>query len=163
MRGWKEAHRQGEDWTYGFPYYVRQLPLELFPWKPNKLKLLHQVHMVISYASDPKPLSSSGEGLNWKGTLSFRKLPYWKVFLFFPLPSHAKSQFLILKAFQNPVQDCKPSEEINIQKTRHQWPCKQNPNLNMKLRIQQIYKYNIHIGYDIFCWKLSLVENCLFC
>jgi len=23
----------------------------------------------------------------------------------------------------------------------------------MKLRIQQIYKSNIHIGYDTFCWK----------
>jgi hypothetical protein len=30
------------------------------------------------------------------------------------------------------------------------------PKLNMKLRIQQIYKYNIHIGYDMFCWKLCL-------
>jgi hypothetical protein len=28
----------------------------------------------------------------------------------------------------------------------------------MKLRIQQIYKSNIHIGYNIFCWKFSLIE-----
>jgi hypothetical protein len=61
-----------------------------------------------------------------------------------------------------PVQDSKPSEEIKNEKTHHQQPCKQNPKLNMKLRIQQIYKYNIHIGCNIFCWKLSLVENCLF-
>ncbi len=109
--------------------------------------------MVISYASDPKPLPSSGGGLKFKGNFSFQKTTILKGFFFFfpPPSSHAKSQFLILKAFQNPVQDCKPSEETKSQKAHHQQACKQNPILNMKLRIQQIYKYNIHIGYNIFC------------
>jgi hypothetical protein len=35
VRGWKVN-------LTDFPNMLHQLPLELFPWKPNKLKLLHQ-------------------------------------------------------------------------------------------------------------------------
>jgi hypothetical protein len=42
VRGWKEAHRQAErqgGWIYGFPYYVTQLPLELFPTKAQQTEI----------------------------------------------------------------------------------------------------------------------------
>jgi len=145
-------------WIYGFPYYVRQLPLELFPWKPNKLKLLHQVHRVISWASDPKPLPSSGGGLKLKGNFIFQGTTILKVCFFGGSHFMCKITISNLKSISKSCSRLQTFTGNKGSKTHRQWPCKENPKLNMKLRIQQIYTSNIHIGYDIFCWNLSLVE-----